>query len=71
MLLHRVASPQKNRIREISDAKLNHPTTKGKVYSEEEDPYLLCRLNYYGMTGDDVYQRIKKDITEFPIFRFD
>jgi len=28
-------------------------------------------LNYYGMTADDVCERIKKDITEFPVFRFD
>jgi SWI/SNF-related matrix-associated actin-dependent regulator of chromatin subfamily A member 5 len=55
----------------MQELELNYPTTKGKVYSEEEDRYLLCRLNYYGMTADDVYERIKKDITEFPVFRFD
>jgi len=41
------------------------------VCSEEEDQHLLCRLNYYGMTADDLYERIKKDITRFPVFRFD
>ena len=41
------------------------------MYSEEEDRYLLCRLNHYGMQAEDVYERIKKDITEFPVFRFD
>jgi SWI/SNF-related matrix-associated actin-dependent regulator of chromatin subfamily A member 5 len=55
----------------MQELELNYPTTKGKVYSEEEDRYLLCRLNYYGMTADDVYECIKKDITEFPVFRFD
>jgi SWI/SNF-related matrix-associated actin-dependent regulator of chromatin subfamily A member 5 len=55
----------------MQELELNYPTTKGKVYSEEEDRYLLCRLNHYGMTADDVYERIKKDITEFPVFRFD
>ncbi|KAH8112513.1 hypothetical protein DFH11DRAFT_1879269 [Phellopilus nigrolimitatus] len=25
----------------------------------------------YGLKPDDVYERIKKDITEFPVFRFD
>jgi SWI/SNF-related matrix-associated actin-dependent regulator of chromatin subfamily A member 5 len=55
----------------MQELELNYPTTKGKVYSEEEDRYLLCRLNYYGMRADDVYERIKKDITEFPVFRFD
>lgn len=55
----------------MQELELNYPTTKGKVYSEEEDRYLLCRLNHYGMRADDVYERIKKDITEFPVFRFD
>ncbi|KAH9942954.1 P-loop containing nucleoside triphosphate hydrolase protein [Amylocystis lapponica] len=55
----------------MQELELNYPTTKGKVYSEEEDRYLLCRLNHYGMRAEDVYERIKKDITEFPVFRFD
>ena len=55
----------------MQELELNYPTTKGKVYSEEEDRYLLCRLNHYGMRADDVYERIKRDITEFPVFRFD
>ena len=49
----------------------NYPTAKGKIYSEEEDRYLLCRLHHYGLKTDDVYERIKRDITEFPVFRFD
>ncbi len=55
----------------MQELELNYPTTKGKIYSEEEDRYLLCRLNYYGIMTDDVYERIKQDITEFPVFRFD
>ncbi|KAF9001710.1 SNF2 family N-terminal domain-containing protein [Cyathus striatus] len=55
----------------MQELELNYPTTKGKVYSEEEDRYLLCRLFHYGMQSEDVYERIKKDITEFPVFRFD
>ena len=55
----------------MQELELNYPTTKGKVYSEEEDRYLLCRLWHYGMHMDDVFERIKKDITEFPVFRFD
>ena len=47
------------------------PVLPKSVYSEEEDRYLLCRLNHYGMRAEDVYERIKKDITEFPVFRFD
>ena len=55
----------------MQELELNYPTTKGKVYSEEEDRYLLCRLHHYGLKADDVYERIKRDITEFPVFRFD
>ena len=55
----------------MQELELNYPTTKGKVYSEEEDRYLLCRLFHYGMQTEEVYDRIKKDITEFPVFRFD
>ncbi|KAF8131403.1 SNF2 family N-terminal domain-containing protein [Boletus edulis] len=55
----------------MQELELNYPTTKGKVYSEEEDRYLLCRLNHYGMRAEDVYERIKRDISEFPVFRFD
>jgi SWI/SNF-related matrix-associated actin-dependent regulator of chromatin subfamily A member 5 len=55
----------------MQELELNYPTTKGKVYSEEEDRYLLCRLHHYGMGADDVYEQIKRDITEFPVFRFD
>ncbi|EJD52770.1 SNF2 family DNA-dependent ATPase [Auricularia subglabra TFB-10046 SS5] len=55
----------------MQELHLNYPTTKGKIYSEEEDRYLLCRLHYYGLNRDDVYERIKKDISEFPVFRFD
>ncbi|KAJ7760399.1 P-loop containing nucleoside triphosphate hydrolase protein [Mycena metata] len=45
----------------MQELELNYPTTKGKVYSEEEDRYLLCRLFHYGMHADDVYE----------LFRFD
>ncbi|KAF8524094.1 hypothetical protein BU17DRAFT_85172 [Hysterangium stoloniferum] len=55
----------------IQELELNYTIAKGKVYDEEEDLYLLCRLNYYGLKSPDVYDRIKKDITESPDFRFD
>ncbi|KAF8523184.1 SNF2 family DNA-dependent ATPase [Hysterangium stoloniferum] len=55
----------------MQELELNYPIAKGKVYEEEEDRYLLCRLNYYGLKSPDVYDRIKKDITESPYFRFE
>ncbi|KAF8511891.1 P-loop containing nucleoside triphosphate hydrolase protein [Hysterangium stoloniferum] len=54
----------------MQELELNYPIAKGKVYEEEEDRYLLCRLIYYGLKSPDVYDRIKKDITESPDFRF-
>ncbi|KAH6905750.1 SNF2 family DNA-dependent ATPase [Coprinopsis sp. MPI-PUGE-AT-0042] len=55
----------------MQELELNYLVTKGKVYSEEEDRYLLCRLHHYGMQVDNVYERIKRDVSEFPVFRFD
>jgi SWI/SNF-related matrix-associated actin-dependent regulator of chromatin subfamily A member 5 len=50
---------------------LSYSQTKGKIYSEEEDRYIICRLAHYGLFADDLYEKIKKDINEFPVFRFD
>ncbi|KAG8972480.1 hypothetical protein FRB90_010214, partial [Tulasnella sp. 427] len=38
---------------------------------EDEDRYLLCRLTGYGLESDEVFEKIKRDICEFPVFRFD
>ncbi|KNZ59468.1 uncharacterized protein VP01_1726g5 [Puccinia sorghi] len=45
--------------------------TKGKSYSEEEDRFLLVQLHRYGLGKEEVYDLIKKDIIESPLFRFD
>ncbi|KAG8986469.1 hypothetical protein FRB94_002794 [Tulasnella sp. JGI-2019a] len=55
----------------MQELSLQYSQTKGKVYSEEEDRYLLCRLSHHGLDSEDVYEKIKKDITDFPVFRFD
>ena len=55
----------------MQELELNYFTTKGKIYSEEEDRYLLCRLHYYGLKTVDVYERIKCDITDPHVFHFD
>jgi len=67
-MLHRKITMYRYPMQELH---LNYPTTKGKIYSEEEDRYLLCRLDYYGLNSEGVYDRIKKDVSEFPVFRFD
>ncbi|KAG8942750.1 hypothetical protein FRC04_003520 [Tulasnella sp. 424] len=55
----------------MQELQLAHNQTKGKVHSEEKDRYLLCRLAYYGLESDEVFEKIKRDICEFPVFRFD
>ncbi|OJA13748.1 hypothetical protein AZE42_01542, partial [Rhizopogon vesiculosus] len=55
----------------MQELELNYPTTKGKVYSEETDWHFLYRLNHCGMRADDIYERIKKDIMDFPVSHFD
>lgn len=55
----------------MQELAINYGSQKQKVYSEDEDRYLLCRLSHYGLNADDVYEKIKRDISEFPVFRFD
>jgi SWI/SNF-related matrix-associated actin-dependent regulator of chromatin subfamily A member 5 len=43
--------------------------TKGKSYSEEEDRFLLVQLHRHGLGKEEVYDLIKKDIIESPLFR--
>ena len=43
----------------MQELEFNYPTTKGKVYSE--DQYLLCWMNYYGMTADVGRLRSSRD----------
>ncbi|WFD36168.1 hypothetical protein MCUN1_003044 [Malassezia cuniculi] len=44
---------------------------KVRTYSEEEDRFLLVRLAEYGLSAEDVYERIRIDILRHPEFRFD
>ena len=55
----------------MQELELSYLTTKGKIYSEEEDRYLLCRLHHYNLKTDNIYERIKHDITKFSVFCFD
>ncbi|KAI8337177.1 SNF2 family N-terminal domain-containing protein [Chlamydoabsidia padenii] len=45
--------------------------TKGKNYTEEEDRFLLVMLEHYGYGNDSVYDNIRQDIRNSPLFRFD
>ncbi|KDN53349.1 hypothetical protein K437DRAFT_271581 [Tilletiaria anomala UBC 951] len=55
----------------LQQIKLTYNQTKGKSYSEEEDRFLLVRLANYGLSDEDAYEKIKKDISIDPMFRFD
>jgi SWI/SNF-related matrix-associated actin-dependent regulator of chromatin subfamily A member 5 len=46
-------------------------TTNKKVYTEEEDRFLLVMLNKHGVEGDLIYEQIRDEIRESPLFRFD
>ncbi|KAF2260574.1 hypothetical protein CC78DRAFT_536329 [Lojkania enalia] len=46
-------------------------TTNKKVYTEDEDRFLLVMLNKHGVEGDAIYEKIRDEIRESPLFRFD
>jgi SWI/SNF-related matrix-associated actin-dependent regulator of chromatin subfamily A member 5 len=46
-------------------------TTNKKVYTEEEDRFLLVQLHRLGVEGDGIYEKIRDEIRESPLFRFD
>ncbi|RFU29918.1 hypothetical protein B7463_g6435, partial [Scytalidium lignicola] len=57
----------------LQQLKINYSvsTTNKKVYTEEEDRFLLVLLDKYGVDGDNIYEKIRDDIRESPLFRFD
>ncbi|KAJ1817125.1 chromatin remodeling complex Adenosinetriphosphatase [Coemansia sp. RSA 2598] len=46
-------------------------TAKGRVYTEDEDRFMLVSLARNGIGSDDVYDRIRQEIRLSPLFRFD
>lgn len=57
----------------LQQLKINYSvsTTNKKVYSEEEDRFLLVQLDKYGVDSEGIYERIRDEIRESPLFRFD
>ncbi|TIA78975.1 hypothetical protein E3P92_03554 [Wallemia ichthyophaga] len=47
------------------------PQQRGKQYTEDEDRFLLVKLAHHGLSSDDTYDKIKRDILEHPAFRMD
>ncbi|KAK3707858.1 chromatin remodeling complex Adenosinetriphosphatase [Vermiconidia calcicola] len=57
----------------LQQLKLNYTvsTTNKKVYTEEEDRFLLVMLDRYGLDSEGLYENIRDEIRESPLFRFD
>ena len=57
----------------LQQLKVNYTvsTTNKKVYTEEEDRFLLVMLDRFGVDGDDLFEKIRDEIRDSPLFRFD
>jgi SWI/SNF-related matrix-associated actin-dependent regulator of chromatin subfamily A member 5 len=57
----------------LHQLKINYSvsTTNKKVYTEEEDRFLLVMLHKHGLDSQGVYDRIVSEIEESPLFKFD
>ncbi|KAI0024299.1 SNF2 family N-terminal domain-containing protein [Xylariomycetidae sp. FL0641] len=57
----------------LQQMKINYSvsTTNKKVYTEEEDRFLLVLLDKYGLDSEGIFERIRDEIRESPLFRFD
>ena len=57
----------------LQQLKINYTasTTNKKVYTEEEDRFLLVMLDRFGTDGEGLYEKIREEIRESPLFRFD
>jgi len=57
----------------LQQLKINYTvsTTNKKVYTEEEDRFLLVMMDKHGVDGEGLYERIRDEIRGSPIFRFD
>ena len=57
----------------LQQLKLNYSvsTTNKKVYTEEEDRFLLVMLDRFGVDGEGIHEKIRDEIRDSPLFRFD
>ncbi|OAA66598.1 snf2 family helicase [Niveomyces insectorum RCEF 264] len=57
----------------LQQLKVNYSvsTTNKKVYTEEEDRFLLVQLDKHGVDAEGIYETIRDEIRESPLFRFD
>ncbi|TGZ79073.1 hypothetical protein EX30DRAFT_321878 [Ascodesmis nigricans] len=57
----------------MQQLKLNYSvsTTNKKIYTDEEDRFLIVMLDKFGLDSEDLYDNIRDEIRESPMFRFD
>jgi SWI/SNF-related matrix-associated actin-dependent regulator of chromatin subfamily A member 5 len=57
----------------LQQMKLNYSvsTTNKKIYTEEEDRFLLVMLDKFGLDAENLHEMIRDEIRESPLFRFD
>ena len=57
----------------LQQLKVNYTvsTTNKKVYTEEEDRFLLVMLDKYGIDEEGLYENIRDEVRDSPLFRFD
>ena len=57
----------------LQQLKLNYTvaTTNKKVYTEEEDRFLLVMLDKHGVDAEGTFEKIRDEVRESPLFRFD
>jgi SWI/SNF-related matrix-associated actin-dependent regulator of chromatin subfamily A member 5 len=57
----------------LQQLKINYSvsTTNKKVYTEEEDRFLLVMLDKYGIDSERLYENMRDEIRKSPLFRFD
>ncbi|ODV97027.1 hypothetical protein PACTADRAFT_1610 [Pachysolen tannophilus NRRL Y-2460] len=68
--LRRKISQYKSPLQELT-FKYPPSTSKGRIYSEEEDKYLVLQVFRYGLESPDLYEKIKESISHSPLFTFD
>ena len=57
----------------LQQLKINYSvsTTNKKVYTEEEDRFLLVMLDQLGIDSEGLYENMREAIRKSPLFRFD
>ncbi|ORX54808.1 hypothetical protein BCR36DRAFT_282567, partial [Piromyces finnis] len=55
----------------LQQLKIPYHQNKGRNYTEEEDRYLLVTLEKLGYGTEDVYEKIRQECRNSPLFRFD